>query len=154
MSQLIKEHNCIILMFANGGVVQEAQRGEIIRHGTEWDGLYYVNKLVPKGSTLLDYGSSDQQLWMCYRRLEHPSIGYLKKLFPSLTKSLTSLNCETCVLAKSHKNSYPSSSSHSNKPFSLIHSSVWGPALEFNYHSFFLYLFLFINDCTRMSWVD
>ena len=37
------------------------------------------------------------------RHLGHPSLAYLKHLFPSLKNVVLSLDCETCVLAKSHK---------------------------------------------------
>ena len=51
---------------------------------------------------MLTRGSVDHQLWMWHRRLGHPSLAYLKFLFPSLSHSIMSLNCETCVLAKIH----------------------------------------------------
>lgn len=34
----------------------------------------------------------------------------------------------------------------------LIHSDVWGPSPEFATHDF-SYFVLFIDDCTRMSWI-
>ena len=58
-----------------------------------------------------------------------PSLSYLKLLFPSLTKNISSFDCESCVLSKSHKHSYLSSTSHNKEPFALIHTDVWGPLL-------------------------
>ena len=75
--------------------------------------------------------SPNQKLWIWHRRLGHPSLGYLKRLFPSLSGCTVSLDCETCVLAKSHKHSYLPSMSRTHTPFVLIHSDVWGPAPEF-----------------------
>ena len=63
-----------------------------------------------------------------------------------------SLDCKTCVLAKSHKRSYLPSFSHSTSPFSLIDSDVWGPAPTFATYNYSYYV-LFVDDCTRMSWV-
>ena len=59
-----------------------------------------------------------------------PSFGYLKRLFPSLFCSCdeSSFKCETCILAKSHRVSYPISFNKNDKPFALIHSDVWGPS--------------------------
>ena len=63
-----------------------------------------------------------------------------------------SLECKTCVLAKSHKHLYFPSITHSIASCALIHSDVWGPAPNFTSHNFFYYV-LFVDDCTRMSWV-
>ena len=63
-----------------------------------------------------------------------------------------SLDCETCVVAKSHKHSYSLSLYHSACPFSLIRFDVWGPAPSFATHKF-LYYVLIVDVCTRMSWV-
>ena len=57
-------------------------------------------------------------------RLGHPYLPYLKHLFPSLKNTIMSLDCESCVLAKSHKHSYLPSVSRSTSLFSLIHSDV------------------------------
>ena len=62
------------------------------------------------------------------------------------------LDCESCVLAKSHKHSYLPSLTRSTSPFSLIHSNVWGSAPISATHNFSYYV-LFVDDCTRMSWV-
>ena len=62
------------------------------------------------------------------------------------------MNCESCVLAKSHKHSYTPSLTHSIKPFVLIHSDVWGPASTCDTHGFSYYI-MFVDDCTRISWV-
>ena len=109
-----------------------------------------MDEAIQKGHTLLAHGFSDHQLWTWHRRLGHPSVGYLKRPFPSLNNCNVALDCEACVLAKSHKQSYSPSHSHSSEPFVLIHSDVWGPAPEFSKQSY-SYFVLFIDDCTRMS---
>ena len=76
-------------------------------------------------------------------------MGYLKRLFLSFN-NCSVLDCEACVLAKSHKHSYFPSISRTDKPFVLLHSDVWGPAPGFNSHSL-SYFVLFVDDCTRMS---
>ena len=111
-----------------------------------------MDEATQKGHTLLAH-DSDHQLWMWHRRLGHPSLGYLKRLFPSFNNCNVSLNCEACALAKSHKHSYFPSLTHCIKPFALIHSDVWGPAPESNIHGL-SYFVLFVDDCTRMSWVS
>ena len=86
------------------------------------------------GQTMLSRGSSEY-LWIWHRRLGHPSLTYLKHLFPSFRITTMSLECETCVLAKSHKHSYFPSITHSIGPFALIHSDVWRPAVTPRYFS-------------------
>ena len=89
---------------------------------------------------------------MWYRHLGHPSLGYLKRLIPSLNNCNENLQCKACALSKSQKNFFLPSMTHSSKPFVLIHSDVWGPAPGFNNHSF-SYFVSFVDDYTRMSWV-
>ena len=100
---------------------------------------------------MLAHGSPAHQLRTCHCRLGHPSLGYLKQFFPSLNSCNKSLDCETCVLAKSHKNSYYPSNTCSPKPFDVVHSDVWGPNPNINSHGF-AYFVLFVDDCTRMCW--
>lgn len=99
---------------------------------------------------MLAHGSIDRQSWLWHRRLGHPSHGYLKQLFPKFSSS--HLQCDTCVLAKSHRQSFPSNNTHVEHAFSLIHSDVWGPA-PVSGSSGFKYFVLFIDDCTRMTWI-
>uniref|UniRef100_A0A803LEC6 Integrase catalytic domain-containing protein n=1 Tax=Chenopodium quinoa TaxID=63459 RepID=A0A803LEC6_CHEQI len=151
ISRLTRELNCTVLMTSSECIVQDAQTGRIIGHDTERGGLYYVDGTTQNGTALLAHGSPEHQLWMWHRRLGHPSLGYLKRLFPSLKNIVVDLDCEACVLAKSHKLSYYPSLTDS-KPFALIHSDVWGPAPEFSFHDY-SYFVLFVDDFTRMSWV-
>ena len=52
--------------------------------------------------------------------------GYLKHLLPSLffDFSISDFQCETCILAKSHRAIYHLHKNKSDVPFSLIHSDV------------------------------
>ena len=46
ISQLTKELNCIILKTSGGCIVQNAQTGIVIGHGTERGVLYYVDEMT------------------------------------------------------------------------------------------------------------
>ncbi|XP_071687201.1 uncharacterized protein [Rutidosis leptorrhynchoides] len=127
------------------------QNGEIIGRGTECDGLYYVDEVTQDSNVLLAHGTPDRQAWLWHRRLGHPSSSYLSILFPNLFSSNKTLQCETCILAKSHQNSYKTSNTKTERPFALVHSDVWGPARVNGGHNF-RYFLLFIDDCTRMTW--
>ena len=139
-------------MTSNGCIVQVSQTKAIIGRGTERGGSYYVDEAGHKGHTSLACGSPNHQLRIWHKLLGHPSVGYLKRLFPSFHSCNNFLDCESCVLVKSHKHSYSPSLSHTHKPFVLLNSDVWGPTPVFNSHGF-SYFVLFVDDCTRMSWL-
>jgi len=91
-------------------------------------------------------------LW--HRRLGHLLFGYLQHVFPNLFLGLSNLDikCETCILAKSHRVTYPLSMNKSDIPFALIHSDVWGPSPK-STMSGFCWFVIFVDDCTRMTWI-
>ena len=152
ISQLKRDLNCIVLLKPSCYIVQNAQTGQTIGRGIEKGGLYYLEEEVQKGKAVLVHGSKEKQFRTWHRRLGHPSIGYLEKLFPNLARNRFDFKCETCILAKSHKNSYPSSINKTKFSFLLIHSDVWGPTPVVGLHGY-LYYVVFIDDCTRMSWI-
>ena len=87
-------------------------------------------------------------------RLGHPNFHYLKHLFPSLfkNKSPSSFQCEVCELAKHHCSVFPPKPYQVSKPFTLIHSDVWGPS-RVSTLSPKKWFVSFIDDHTRVSWV-
>ncbi|KAI5352943.1 hypothetical protein L3X38_005835 [Prunus dulcis] len=97
----------------------------------------------------------ERQIWLWHKRLEHASFGYLKKLFLSLFSSLdvSSFQCDTCELAKSHCVPFPLSSNKSLVSFSLVHSNVWGPA-KIATPTGARWFVTFIDDYTCMTWVS
>ena len=59
---------------------------------------------------------------------------------------------ETCIQAKSRCVPYPISFKKCETPFILIHSDVWGPA-PILVSSGVKWFVVFIDDCTRMTWL-
>ncbi|XP_071699211.1 uncharacterized protein [Rutidosis leptorrhynchoides] len=151
VSHVTKELNCTVLLHPTFCILQDIRTGEIIGRGTERDGLYYVDEVTKDGRIMLARGTPDRQAWLWHRRLGHPSAGYLRILFPNLFSSNNSIECETCILAKSHQNSFKTSNTKTERPFALVHFDVWGPARVNGGHNF-RYFLLFIDDCTRMTW--
>ncbi|KAL6350723.1 hypothetical protein AAG906_028185 [Vitis piasezkii] len=107
---------------------------KIIGRGTKKGGLYYMEDFGI-GRANHTRSSSDRNkanilLW--HRWLGHPSFGYLKLVFLALFSGLSDLDfkCETCILAKSHRVSYPLSFNKSQMPFELIHSIRHGLSHE------------------------
>ncbi|KAK9078292.1 hypothetical protein SSX86_002349 [Deinandra increscens subsp. villosa] len=133
-------------------VLQDIRTKEIIGRGTERQGLYYVDGVIQNGTGMLAHGSSEREAWLWHRRLGHPSTSYLSTLFPKLFPKKFISNCDTCVLAKSHRQTFKPNNTRVEIPFTLIHSDVWGPAPVLGGQNL-RYFLLFINDCTRMTWV-
>ena len=94
------------------------------------------------------------QLMIQHQRLGHPSVSYMKHLFSKMIFNLdiSEFSCPTCILAKSHRVSYPANSNKSSIPFALIHSDVWEPT-PCSDNSGFRWFVIFIDDCTRMTWL-
>ena len=75
-------------------------------------------------------------------------------MFPDLFVgcSVSDFKCDTCILAKSHRVSYPLNSNKSVIPFGLVHSDVWGPS-PITTSSGIRWFVTFIDDCTQMTWL-
>ena len=110
-----------------------------------------MDEVTQQGTVMLAHGTTNREAWLWHRRLGHPSAGYLHLLFPNLFSSNKSLNCETCILAKSHRQTFKPNNTKVEHPFSLIHSDVWGPAKVTGGQNL-RYFLLFVDDCTRMTW--
>ena len=151
ISHVTRELNCTLLMQPNFFLLQDIRNIEIIGRGTENNGLYYVDEIAQKGAAMLTHGTADREAWLWHRRLGHSSPGYLQMLFPNITLK-SSMYCETCVFAKSHQNTYHLSNSRTETLFGLVHSDVWGPAPVIGGQGF-KYFLIFVDDCTRMTWV-
>jgi len=87
-------------------------------------------------------------------RLGHPSFRYLKHLFPKLfhNKNFSLLKCEACEFAKHHRSQFPIQPYKPSKPFSIIHSDVWGPNRTSTL-SLKKWFITFIDDHSRVCWV-
>ena len=95
-----------------------------------------------------------QQVMIWHQRLGHPSVSYMKHLFPSMISNLdiSEFSCQTYILTKSHCVSYPTNSNKSQIPFALIHSDVWGPT-SCSDNSGFRWFIIFIDNYTLMTWL-
>lgn len=157
VSQITTTMNCVVLMYSTFCLLQDILTKEIIGRGTKrggGGGLYYVDDLSVGRANHMHHPIDEKkrQIWLWHLRLGHPSFGYMKHLFPDLfsSMSLFDFKCETCILAKSHRATYPLSMNKSNVPFALIHSDVWGPS-PVSTTSGNRWFVIFIDDCTRMT---
>lgn len=60
-------------------------------------------------NTMHQTTDKEQHIWLWHQGLGHPSFSYLKHLFLSLFSDLyeSNIRYKTCILAKSHRVSYP-----------------------------------------------
>lgn len=156
VSQVTFDLNCIVLMYPTFCLLHDILTKEIIGRGTKRGGLYYMEDMSVGQAhhTQHSLGVKEKGLWLWHHRLGHPSFTYMKLLFPDLFSKLNNFDfqCETCILAKSHRASFPLSLNKKDTPFALIHSDVWGPS-PITTVSGFKWLVLFVDDCTRMTWL-
>ena len=156
VGQVCEELNCAVLMYPQFCIFQDLLTKEIIGRGTRRGRLYHLDDMVVGKAHLSASSSTNRisRIWMWHKRLGHPSFGYLKKLYPSLFSGYEDkkFDCETCIRAKSHRVSFPSSLNKSTKPFDLVHSDVWGPS-PVNSSVGNRWFVLFIDNCTRMTWL-
>jgi len=76
----------------------------------------------------------------------------MQLLVPNLSK-LSSLSCESCLLGKHSRSSFPSSvSQRALSPFALVHSAIWGPS-RVKSDLGFQYFVTFIDDFSRCTWL-
>lgn len=136
--------------------IQDILTKEIIGRGTKKGGLYYMEdfSLGRAHHVSSSLGSKQQQIRLWHRRLGHPSFRYLRHLFPNLFSNVetSEFNCDTCILAKSRRATYPLSMNKSDTPFALIHSDVRGPS-PLSIVSGVRWFVIFVDDCTRMRWL-
>ncbi|CAN1170498.1 Retrovirus-related Pol polyprotein from transposon TNT 1-94 [Linum perenne] len=99
----------------------------------------------------IDESENKVQLWHC--RLGHPSFSYLERLLPELfiNKNSNQFECEVCQLAKHTRSVYSGTGYQPTKPFSVIHSDIWGPIKTRNINGARWFI-TFIDDHTRLTW--
>ena len=161
--QLNTQSRCSVTFFPLYVIFQDLLTREIIGRGYLRGRLFHLDCMFagmkPEKAVqaaLISTGVTNQveELWLWHRRLGHPSFSVMKKSMPSLFLGIdeSKLHCESCVLAKSHRTSYPLSTTRSSFPFELIHSDVWGPSRESTLSGKHWFV-LFIDDYTRLTWV-
>lgn len=91
-----------------------------------------------------------------HHRLGHPSRDIVSKVISQNNLSCSSSArsesvCDACLKAKAHQLPYHVSLSRSLAPLELIHSDVWGPAI--NFFGGYEYYVTFIDDYSKFTWL-
>jgi len=97
------------------------------------------------------------QLW--HAHLGHPNyhiISSLSRLGSILYSNRSLPNnsniCVGCQLGKSHRLPFSLNDEHCRMPFDLLHCDLWGPSPVSSITGYRYYT-IFIDDCTRFSWI-
>ncbi|XP_075475765.1 uncharacterized protein LOC142511512 [Primulina tabacum] len=138
VSAFNKNLHCSTIFSTDSCVFQDLESGRTIGNAKCCAGLYLFTMKPPveSSSNAPDHHTSAVQsirnneflLW--HYRLGHPNFLYLKKLFPSLVNNKTSHSpyCDVCQFSKHTRTSFTPHTYTPSKPFSLIHSDIWGPS--------------------------
>ena len=160
VKQITQQFYCCVILYPWCCIFQDILTWKIIGRGIEKGGLYYMEMTNPGNLRASEVhqiqkkvSTDEEQIWLWHKRLGHPSFGYIQTLFPLLFQhnKPSDFKCNTCILGKSHRVSYPVSTNKSISPFDLVHSDVWGPCPPTL--SGMKWFVLFVDDCTRMSWI-
>jgi hypothetical protein len=91
-----------------------------------------------------------------HNRVGHPSLPIVTKVINSNNLSCSSVSnkksvCDACQQAKSHHLPYSTFVSSTSFPLELVHSYVWGPAVESIGRK--CYYVSFVDDFSRFTWI-
>ena len=91
-------------------------------------------------------------LW--HARLGHPCQRVLNNVLINLNINKTPISdfCSVCQLAKSHKQPFSSSPSHTSGILEILHVDVWGPSPVVSSERYRYYLSI-VDDFTCFSWI-
>ena len=159
VNQLIKHSNCSAKFLSSHCVFQDLSSGMTIGSAKEYEGIYYFEEAKVSDQCQSVICSSDSipknsDLMLWHSQLGHPNFQYMCHLFPSLCSNKMSIDvqCEVCELAKHRRTSFPKSNYKPTKPFTIIHSDVWGPSRIPN-RTHKKWFVTFIDNHTRICWV-
>lgn len=87
-----------------------------------------------------------------HHRLGHPSQVILNKILSSVScHHVFSSHCNSCLINKSHKLPFSTSSLSSNSPLEVIYSDVWSsPISSFDNYKYYV---MFVDHYTKYTWL-
>ncbi|PKU83090.1 Retrovirus-related Pol polyprotein from transposon TNT 1-94 [Dendrobium catenatum] len=154
ISKLTRDNNICIVFEPNGFVFKDIQTQQTLLRGPCHDGLYPI-QLHPAKTTTSALTAIKKPMMPWHNRLGHPHfkiLNLVSKCNPCLNIDFNKFSCSSCILAKGHKLPFESSENRRHIPLEVVHSDVWGPAPVESLQGYRFYV-LFIDDCTRFTWL-
>ncbi|KAK8956812.1 hypothetical protein KSP39_PZI000126 [Platanthera zijinensis] len=145
VGRLTADLDCSVIFNSSSFVIQDRRTRTTIGKGGLRNGLYLLDTPPTILSSVSSVSSTE---W--HRRLGHAPLPVLQRALPDI--SLHPFQCESCILGKQPRSSYPAHCTRSSAPFDLLHSDVWGPYKTTSI-SGFRYFITFIDDYSRMTWL-
>lgn len=151
------DNDCHFILNAFEFWVKDNLTGRILLHSPNEGGLYLVHlKQLSrnKGPRLYAFIGIRTTWPVWHSRLGHPSSPVLHKIVSSHRLPIdgappTSIVCQPCQMAKSHKLPFPASNRNSTSRLALIQSDVWtSPISSLSECHFYV---LFIDNFSRFS---
>ena len=156
VSKITHDLKCQAL-FHSSCAFQDLDSGKTISSAKQSGGLHFFedgSELEGQTHTTCFKPLFTNKIMLWHFRLGHPNFQYLKYMFPNLFlhKNPSSFQCEICELAQHRRSPFPLQPYKPCKPFSSIHSDVWGPTTvtTLSRKKWFI---TFINDHTKITWV-
>lgn len=153
VSKLCEDYPCGVFFDANKACILDLQTMKVLTQGPRRNGLYVLENQDYKVFYSTRQQAADVFTW--HHRLGHASSSVLQQLQNSsaisLNKSLSSLVCEPCQMAKRMNLPFSVSESWSVEPLAKFHCDLWGPSPVMSVQGFKFYA-VFIDDYSRFSW--
>ena len=152
ISQFTRDNNVYFEFHPSFFVVKDIQSGKELLHGSNKGGLYCL-KHTNSNSTPSVFISSSFDTW--HRRLGHPMMRTVHQVVSRNSLPLKNKResfCSFCPLGKSHKLSFPSSSTIYKTPLELVVSDIWGPSPIISNNQFRYYIH-FLNVYSHFIWI-
>jgi histone deacetylase 1/2 len=151
--RLTKDNSAFIEFHPDFFLIKDQATRNTILKGPCRRGLYPL----PVDSSVKQANAVDQPTVSKWHNcLGHPSLPIVTKVIDSNNLSCSSVSnkksvCDACQQAKSHQLPYNRSVSSTSFPLELVHSDVWGPAVESVGRKH--YYVSFVDDFSRFTWI-
>ena len=147
--QFTRDNLCSVEFDPWGLSVKDLRTGAVILRCSSSGDLYPTSSL-PHTHTAF---AADSTLW--HRRLGHPGLDAFRRLAPSLSLPTNKVLkdpslCHACQLGRHVRLPFSSSTTHTHRPFELIHCDLWTSPVESV--SGYKYFLVILDDFTHYLW--